>query len=309
MNIRELFDQRGVRYSTTGQVTHGMLGMECPFCADSLDPDPSAHLGVHPDEGWYSCWRNPQHRGRTPHRLLWKLLRMPSDEVDSMLGVRTRTNVRAREALTALSANAEREWDKFVPLAHDSAHAYRKYMNRRGVSDASIAQFGLMAAVVKGQWQWRVIFPVRSPHNGAVCTWTARSIGNATPKYLALGRNDGVPLKHTLYNAERVAKSGHTLVICEGPMDAIVLQSLAPYSTVTCTFGVTVSEEQMALIWRTNFTRKILLFDSDAFPQSLGVAKRLGASALCFEQVFHRRGDPGSLTAADKSSLEAVGIG
>lgn len=304
MNIRELFDERGVQYTLKSQVTRGNLGLTCPLCEEAGDPDPSMHLGIDPKTGAWSCWRNPKHRGRAPHYLLWRLLRMPSAEVDRLLEFQNKKPVPAK---TELTANAQKQWDLMVDMKSPLADAHRRYLYSRGVDDKTIARFGLRAGVV-GAWAGRVVFPIYDSATGTKRSWVGRSIGNATPKYRALGRDDGPPLSTLLFNAERLFVPAHSLIICEGPFDVVVLQSLIKYSTIIATVGINVSDTQAAQIAASTFDRKRFLYDSTALPQALVAARKCGAGVINYRAVFGRHGDPGDLTEADKPALEKIGL-
>lgn len=306
MNIQELFDSRGVWYSTR-QHSQGNIGINCPFCADSIDPDPSNHMGVSITTGAFHCWRCKE-KGGKPHYLLWKLLGMSHGDVDDVLGIISPQKQITPRELTSLGEDARNDWNSFLDLAHPMASGCRKYLQARGITDKTMSLFKLKAGGVAGKWAHRIVFPVRAPDGASVTTWTARAIGNATPKYLALGREQGANIKAQLFNAEKVSKPGRTLVVCEGPMDAIVLQQLAPYSTVTCVFGLKASEKQIALIRGSGYSQVVFLFDSTAFQAADDCARRAGCEVLNYERLFRRHGDPGDLTEADKPALESVGI-
>src|SRR3990167_1829573 len=61
-----------IPFATEGKsVTRGNIAIKCPWCGDD---DPSQHLGIHLQHGYWNCWRNQNHRGRKPHRLIMRLI-------------------------------------------------------------------------------------------------------------------------------------------------------------------------------------------------------------------------------------------
>jgi len=324
INYRAILDSHGIRY-TTRQQSEGNIGVACPFCARTTDPDPSEHLGLNLATGAWNCWRNSNHRGNKPHRLLKALIGLSYADVDKLLGKRPAAPTSEFDAMFAngnnpfiaepemmsnntLSEIAQQSFARFVPITAELASPHANYLRRRGVIPATAAsEFGLMAGIV-GRWAGRVIFPVKSPDGVSIATWTARSIGATQPKYLALSREHGANIKHLLYRVDRVARGGETIVVTEGPMDVVVLQQLAPATTITCTFGLSVSNEQIALLKTANFNRVVFLFDSTAYGNAQECAHRAGGEAIDYSTLFNRAGDPGDLTMSNVPVLREAGI-
>jgi len=322
IDYTRIFEAHGIDYSAK-QHSAGNIGVNCPFCAQTSDPDPSHHLGINIDTGAWNCWRNAAHRGGKPHRLLKALCGMSYAETDRLLGVRAAPTSEFDAMFgngndpfatppdapmrSSLSPEAAADYNCFARITSSLAAPHRDYLRRRGVCDAVMQEFGLLAGIT-GNWAARVIFPVRAPDSGCAETWTARAIGNATPKYLALGRAHGANIKHLVYNAERLQRGAETAVVTEGPMDAVVLQQLAPNTAVTCTFGLSVTDEQIALIKATAIPRIVFLFDSTAYGNAEACAARAGGEAVDYETLFGMPGDPGMLTPTNIPALRAAGI-
>jgi hypothetical protein len=75
-----------IAFITQGaNVKRGELNIKCPFCGSA---DPSQHMGLNLDTGWYSCWRNrAQHSGKSPVRLIMALLRVPYHRARELAGL------------------------------------------------------------------------------------------------------------------------------------------------------------------------------------------------------------------------------
>lgn len=80
-----LLRQQGIPFVDRGaNVKRGEVNIKCPFCGTA---DPSHHLGLNLDTGWWACWRNNNHRGKSPLRLLMQLLRVPYWKARQMAGL------------------------------------------------------------------------------------------------------------------------------------------------------------------------------------------------------------------------------
>ena len=61
MNIIKVLSDYRIDYDTEGKNTStGFVSIACPWCED----DPSHHLGINLKEGYYTCWRSSEHRGK-----------------------------------------------------------------------------------------------------------------------------------------------------------------------------------------------------------------------------------------------------
>src|SRR5690554_4770393 len=75
--------QYNVDFITEGpNLAHGNVGVRCPFCGD----DPSYHMGISLDGHGWNCWRNGQHRGRSPIRLIQALTGVSREKALAIAG-------------------------------------------------------------------------------------------------------------------------------------------------------------------------------------------------------------------------------
>jgi hypothetical protein len=65
LDWRQLLTDNRVPFIERGpNVKRGEINIRCPFCGSA---DPSYHMGLNLDSGWWSCWRNKdQHSGKSP---------------------------------------------------------------------------------------------------------------------------------------------------------------------------------------------------------------------------------------------------
>ena len=80
-------------------------------------------------------------------------------------------------------------------------------------------------------------------------------------------------IKHCLFDYDNVLCGGETLVVCEGPFDAIRVNWFGERWGIraTCLFGKSISPEQEALLFGLSslYRDKIAFFDFDAFEKLL----------------------------------------
>lgn len=220
-------------------VKRGEISVRCPWCGSA---DPSYHLGLNLDTGWFSCWRNrAQHSGKSPLRLICKLINVPYWKAREIAGLSTdyvdpdgfdavAARIMGRDSAIQHPRQVHREFlelDKyFVPISSAVLtlrwfnYLYGRYFERDDIEDLC-HQYNLMAAR-HGNYADRLILPYYI--DDKLVTWTARAIGRSTLRYLDLSVDLSlVPAKDTLYNHDAILEGGRVLVIAEGPLDAIKL--------------------------------------------------------------------------------------
>jgi len=127
----------------------------------------------------------------------------------------------------------------------------------------------------EGRYAGRLIIPF--VENSEIFYFQARALGEQTPKYL--NPSDDWPRpSHILYPFDEEADS---LVVCEGPLDAISLQLQGV--NATCTMGCSVSEYQVEAL--KEFKGRIIIgYDNDD-------AGRRGVSKLDYLRRIKRMAD------------------
>lgn len=240
IDFQALLRQEGIEYIERGKnVKRGEINIRCPFCGSA---DPSYHMGLSLDTGYWACWRNSNHRGKSPVRLLVKLLNMPywrarelaglsADYVDpdgfSTLASRLRSTGWSKET------DPEREVEplvmprEFRKITNSIATArYRDYLiDRRGFPERDVDELCYeydLRCSPSGFWSHRLILPYYM--DGALVTWTGRAIGTSELRYRDLSVAESLlPPKHTLYNHDALLEGGRWLIVVEGPIDALKL--------------------------------------------------------------------------------------
>ena len=201
-------------------------------------------------------------------------------------------------------------------LASLGGAAARGYLDKRGLTPATVAAFGLGLApdarirlkaaldsvgearlVEAGlliapeaepgrssetydRFRGRLMFPIRDPR-GRVIAFGGRILGDGQPKYLNSPDTPLFDKGRTLYNLDKagpVARKSGRLLVVEGYMDVIALAQ-AGIAEAVAPLGTALTEAQLALLWRV-VPEPILCFDGDAAGQRAGLRAALRALPL-----------------------------
>ena len=199
-------------------------------------------------------------------------------------------------------------------LASVGGAVARGYLDKRGLTAATVAAFGLGLApdsrtrlkvaldnvgearlVETGllvapepdasgklgetydRFRGRLMFPIRDPR-GRVIAFGGRILGDGQPKYLNSPDTPLFDKGRTLYNLDKAGpaarKSGRLLVV-EGYIDVIALAQAGIVEAVA-PLGTALTEAQLALLWRA-VPEPVLCFDGDTAGQRAGLRAALRA--------------------------------
>jgi len=238
---RVLREQR-VPYIDTGpNVKRGEINIRCPFCGSA---DPSFHMGLSLETGWWSCWRNrAAHSGKSPLRLLMRLLGIPYERAREIAGLGDGyVDPEGFDAVVArIMGRLKNEGrpeqiqrrvlyldDSFIEIEANRARTRRFWdylYNDRGFDLYAddprhlCKEYGLRCAS-GGYWGGRVVIPYLQ--DGELVTWTARAIMPSSARYLDLSIDQSLmAAKETLFNHDAMHAGGRVLVVQEGPFDAL----------------------------------------------------------------------------------------
>lgn len=283
-----------VPYITVGaNVKRGEINIRCPFCGSA---DPSHHMGIDLESGWWSCWRNrAQHSGKSPLRLLMKLLGVPYGQAREIAGlgndyvdpegfdaVAARV---LRKGGDARPATVERRTllldEHFAPItSRGRMRRFWNYLYQRGFSGASRAgeDVDVLCELYKlhagDGWHWRdrVILPYYQDHK--LVTWTGRAITPSDRRYQDLDVETSIlPPKVTLYNHDAMHDGGKALVIVEGPFDALKLdfygRAWGVRAVALSTNSITDEQAFLLQLASTNFESVLVMMDNASI---LGIA-------------------------------------
>lgn len=333
MDVQQFLQDNNINYRTDGpNCSRGGIVIRCPFCGDD---DPSEHMGWDLATAHWNCLRRSGvHSGRNPRRLIIQLIGCTRDEADQLISGRralemdSLSNVRNR--LSPFSNPLDPSNDpngvplklptNFRPLLDQaSARHYTQYLiERRGFAKKAVAAMHKhydLHYCVDGYWRGRIIFPLCL--DGNLVGWTSRTISARQElRYLSLSdrENDiGQPValrsvRDMIWNYDQLMKGdGQDLIVVEGPMDALKIDSHARTMGVraTCVFGTGVTDAQMVLLSEVmkGFKNFYVLGDAGAHLNVMGVLKKL--SVFRPRQIKLPRGvdDPGDMTPMQVTEL------
>ena len=154
-------------------------------------------------------------------------------------------------------------------FAPDGRMALKQALLARNLPEALLVETGMLIKPDDGGMSYdrfrdRIMFPI-TDRRGRVIAFGGRALGDIKPKYL---NSPDTPLfhkGHVLYNlalAREAANESGSLIVAEGYMDVIALAQ-AGFAHAVAPLGTALTEEQMALLWRL-VPEPILCFDGDA---------------------------------------------
>ncbi len=298
-------------------IVHGPSGannvtIACPWC----DPEAAhQHLAINlHGRGWH-CWKQPQHRGVSPVRLIVALLRCSTEQAariaevptslppDFLASVRGRLHPPPRPVREAVDCPRE-----FKPLVDKpSARPYLNYLRRRGFAKPlQLGERYELYYATTGEYASRIIFPVR--YQQQLMTWTGRSIGTDPLRYKTLAAAS--PLDYLLWFDHLQTTNADSICLTEGPFDALKVNALGAAIGVvaTCFFTAAPSNRQVDLLHTVlpRFRQRYLLLDQGTFATAIGTQSRLTGLNVVVRQLPPQLKDPGVI-ATTKQLLAILG--
>ncbi|AFV81296.1 hypothetical protein F862_gp064 [Vibrio phage vB_VpaS_MAR10] len=242
----EIFNKHSITYATKHKnCKRGNVVIDCPFCANS---EGKFHMGVDKN-GRFGCWKNQEHRGSSPHKLLVALLRISPAEASRMVGA-DEGQVDEDDwnsLLRSLSTWEEEDYPEdddeeedeivkgmkmpkqFIPVApFGDAADYFYYIMDRGFPRKDVRKlvkhFDLRCCdtwdrVAGKIWYERIITPV-CLHGELMC-WGSRTINpDDELRYMSLPADESIiPVKELVYNYDNCMEGGKILLLVEGQVD------------------------------------------------------------------------------------------
>jgi hypothetical protein len=272
----EFLDSNSIEYSQKGSVSKNNIGINCPFCGDDMGFN--LHISLQ-NRGWH-CWRSEDHRGTTPHRIIQNLLKCSYEEACNIVGseVFFPLDVDYSDYVKNLIYPSNNKYKikprsleipkNFYPLEDVArGHLFISYLRRRGFEDwQHLTEKYDIYMAIGGEFDNRIIFIVKM--DGKPMVWSGRSIARSDLRYRSLSVNDNppalVPIKESLLWYDLLKYNDGTLVVCEGPFDALKINYFGNKYGIyaTCLFGLTVSDVQLDLLESLiYFKTKILVLD------------------------------------------------
>ena len=324
LDWRGLLTEHGVRFVERGaNVKRGEINIQCPFCGSA---DPSHHMGLNLEHGAWACWRNSDHRGKSPLRLLVKLLNISYGRARQLAGMdesmmdpdgfdAIAARVMGRDSRIVNPEHVRREFlslpREFVPVREGGASSrFFAYLRGRGFDADGIEDLGAfygVRAAISGAYKDRVVLPYYV--DDQLVAWTARAIAPAEIRYKDLALDDCLlPIKETLFNYDALTQGrphGCALLVVEGPMDALKIDCYGVDHGVRAVALSTnsMSEEQLYILeeFAPTFPRVFVMLDNASVlgvVDSMRMKQRLhGIPNLAIMPVPYGLKDAGEMTA------------
>lgn len=320
-------NSRGIPYVTSGpNVARGRVAIKCPWCGDD---DPSEHLGIDLHNERWGCLRRSEHRGGSPVKLISMLAGCSLDQAREIAGkqrfipedfhlqVEAALNpvkVKDRESLILPNefrnfANVPSAWPFINYLMDEKRGAFRKSDILRFTKDFDIFY------AKQGPFRKRVIFTIWV--DGKLQCWTGRSIEpDAELRYRALTVDQELAERIGLEPAlaatadlllwydDLMESDCDTIVLCEGPFDALKVRLLGEREgiTATCFFTMNSTERQQMLLYALlpRFKRRFILLDQGTLPSAMRVQSNLVGLNVEIAQLPPKVKDPALLTTTEQ---------
>lgn len=318
MNWLEFFQQNNINYRTSGaNVSKGSAVIHCPMCGAA---DESEHLVVNLDNKGFHCWRNRQHSGKNPAKLIQALLNCSWEQAASMAGQahslpsdfmgKLKSTLFKPEVLQPVNnLKLPDAFKKFTGLP--SSLPYLNYLSDRGFTYKDANQYEVYYAT-QGVYKGRILFTIY--HEQKLVGWTGRTIypseqmryKSLTSKEDKAKENGEVPapnpISHYLLFSDRLFESySHTIVMCEGPFDSFKVNVLGNDVGVdaTCFFTNTPSQQQINLLHDLlpKYQRKCLMLDQNTFSQTARTKALLSSFDIEIVRLPSSVKDPGEITS------------
>jgi hypothetical protein len=317
----KLLSSHRIEYKFQGKNVY----VKCPWCGAA---DSGHHMGIALSSNAWGCWRNASHRGRSPVKLLMALLRISYEVARELAGFdeqyvdpdswdQLKHNLFNKKVVEQPTTEKTLTFpaNEFIEIQQDKLRTARffDYLVGRGFRAEHIPdlckKYSLKAAV-SGRYKDRVIIPYYVERG--LVAWTGRSVLGADLRYLDLPKDESVVfVKNTLYNFNCTRRGADTLLVCEGPFDAITLDFVASKYDVRAVALSTnsITEQQTYLLEEVSVNfRKVLMMmdganslgviDSMHLKESLSHIKNIG-----FVEVPFGRKDGGEMTASEITSF------
>lgn len=269
MGIVELFRDRGVDYRESGShhhVRHGWVGTDCPDCSPGWS---HYRLGYNLRRRMFYCWYcGPR---KTAHTLV-RLLNIDYDEAHQL----AREELRAYDDRNPQLLGLDRRGTlQLPPDVGTLTQVHRSYLKSRGLDPYEIETVWGVAGIgicSRRALSWRLFIPIKTKE-GEVASWTTRAVSEARlPRYVSASASQEKENSKLLLYGENLVP-GHSIVVCEGPVDAWAIGPGAVALT-----GLSYS---MSQVWRVaQYPVRVVCFDNTDEAQIK--ARRLAESLSMF---------------------------
>ncbi len=319
-----LFRRYKIDYVEKGpNVKKGNVNICCPFCIE----DPSHHMGINISNGYWGCWRDTHHRGKSPFRLIQKLLRCSyresKDIVQNPLFNKTKQhysgigqeNIDYNDRASSLKLRESFKEIKNFGITKKFFTYLIEERDFRKIDVKEFCRYYNLKCCLVGNEAFRLVIPIY--YENELMTWTGRSINNSGIRYLTLLKTDSVKTTDELvYNFDECNHSPtkKILVIVEGPLDTLKLdfygKGLGVRVIGLFKNNMSEAQEYMVASLMRKYEKTYVLLDRGEKLKAKELVNRLTAYGKCiYSEVPEGKKDPGELSPSEVIwfSLNLVG--
>lgn len=280
MTMEEIFDRFHIEYRKAGEHHHaryGWIQVDCPQCsADSQ----RFRLGYNIKGNYFTCWSCGP---KKYHLTVAILCKRPVAEIYPLLKGIKREILEKEPTKSSLTLT----WPANLVTLKGP---HKRYLLSRGFDPKYVSQLWQLKGISLNPdgLSWRIVIPIF--YKGDIVSWTARSIlPNAKRRYMTARPSEEKLFHKDLLFGEDFCR-GDSVVVHEGPLDAI---STGPGAVST--FGTVFSQKQVLKI--SKYKRRVICFDSS--PEGREAGMKLAEQLKVFPgETYH-------LTLDAKDSGEA----
>jgi len=286
MNAAELLQDMGVEFLSAGHhhCRPGWIQLDCPFCGKNSK---GFHLGWNLASNYTNCWKCGGHRieavlremGYGPEKakaIKQELSLEPTIKVD-----KTRSTYKPPAGVGPLLKQ------------------HKQYLRSRDFDPEEMKQLWKIRGIgIAENLSWRVFLPVML--QGEPVSWTTRHVSHkAKQRYLsAAASQEKFNHKHLIYGQDYCS---HSIVICEGPLDA---WRIGPGAGAL--FGTAYSSAQVNRLLQ--HPCRYICFDSssDAQRKAEELADQLSVFPGITENIVLDAADPGEASPREIRQLRRI---
>lgn len=328
MDWLNFFETNRINYRTSGpNVSKGAIVCHCPWCGAA---DESEHLVVSLENKGFKCWRDRQHAGKNPARLIQALLSCSWEQANSLVDQtktlpndfmsKVRSSIQKSPVIQrAIYPKIPIEFKPFT--SKPSCRIFVDYLKRRGFSEYDIFEGTIDYDIYyawRGDYKGRIVFTVW--HDSKLVGWTGRTVYESEQARYKTLTNDvekakdrrEVPAPNPISNYllfwdQLQEIDADTLLLCEGPFDAWKLNVLGKSMGIaaTCFFTSTISKQQLNLLHEIlpKFKRRYLVLDQNTFSKAARIKSDLTALDVPALKLPKDVDDPGDLRTVEQLKL------
>lgn len=290
MDFTDILDEQNIDYRQSGEHHHATINwiqFDCPFCSPNSN---RFRMGYSIERKFCNCWMCGIH---STYSVLIELDYDPKKVSKAIQDLR----IWPHKSKERMPEDRRFEFPSGVcdvTLIRMAAN----YLKQRKIDDRTRRLYQLKATGAYSSHPWRIIIPIM--FRGETVSWTSRSISDKTrSKYITAKRNqEKIHHKQLLFGEDFCR---HTIVVCEGPFDAMVIGPGA-----TATLGTVVTTAQLKHIKK--YPKRIICFDSefDAQKRALKLLNDLSVFRGETHNIVLDSKDPASATKKELNQIRKL---